>query len=318
MITKLLGDGATVTESKALREMVSGEPREVDVCVEGAIGGQPVIVSIECRDYKRKQGVEFVETMLGKHASLPTNLLILVSSSGFTKTALAKAEKANIKAITPSQITDKLADEIAAKVGSIATVAAMTVEVVSANITTGWPQEWMDEEQLPFPDDIPMFRPDGSELVKLNAYEMDILVKHVIAHPQEWMAPGGPEEIDFEVQVNEPRYEGEVPYFSVSLVDTPLAETDPHPRRLLPLQRIIVYGKARITRTTPKLASSGTYDGTTYYAGTSPAGEGTSQYVVVETPQGTKGMVTFQVDGGPPKPPRKKTRSRGAKHRNRR
>jgi hypothetical protein len=50
-------------------------------------------VSIECRDRRRKQGVEWVEQMRGKHDRLPTNVLVLVSSSGFTRTALGARGK---------------------------------------------------------------------------------------------------------------------------------------------------------------------------------------------------------------------------------
>lgn len=81
---------ATVTESKFLTN-TSGEQREVDVCIEAELGGHPVILAIECYDQNRRATVEWVEQMLGKHARLPTTL-VLASRSGFTKGAI-KASK---------------------------------------------------------------------------------------------------------------------------------------------------------------------------------------------------------------------------------
>jgi hypothetical protein len=54
-----------------------------------------VIISLACRSHKRKQSVSFVEEMHSKHLFLPTNslVLVLVSSSGFTKQASARAAR---------------------------------------------------------------------------------------------------------------------------------------------------------------------------------------------------------------------------------
>src|SRR5258708_339900 len=48
-----LAAGATVTESKMLRDRSTGLEREVDVCVEGNVGGTTVNVCLECRDHAR-------------------------------------------------------------------------------------------------------------------------------------------------------------------------------------------------------------------------------------------------------------------------
>ena len=45
-----LAEGATVTESKLLTDRITKRKREVDVCIEGHVGGQPVIISVECQD----------------------------------------------------------------------------------------------------------------------------------------------------------------------------------------------------------------------------------------------------------------------------
>jgi hypothetical protein len=61
--------------------------REVDVCVEGIVGGTPLNVCLECRDHARPADVTWVEAMKAKHDRLPTHALILASRSGFTNQA---------------------------------------------------------------------------------------------------------------------------------------------------------------------------------------------------------------------------------------
>ncbi len=82
-----LADGATVTESKMLKDRITGAMREVDICIEGSVGGQHVIVSVECRDHQRVADVTWVEQMKTKHDRLPTNALLLASRAGFTTEA---------------------------------------------------------------------------------------------------------------------------------------------------------------------------------------------------------------------------------------
>jgi hypothetical protein len=118
LITQLLGEGAVVEQSKMLTDRISGEPREVDVVAEVTVTGHTMVVSIEVRDHLRPQGVEWIEQQYAKHSRLPTNLLILVSKSGFTRSALAKAASLGIKAITPSQVNSDLASEVAASLGT--------------------------------------------------------------------------------------------------------------------------------------------------------------------------------------------------------
>ncbi len=99
-----LSAGATVTESKMLRDLDSGNFREVDTCIESVTAGHPVIVSIECRAHKRPQTVSWVEEMHSKHLRLPTNVLVLVSSSGFTRSAIEKARQFGITTAVPGEI----------------------------------------------------------------------------------------------------------------------------------------------------------------------------------------------------------------------
>jgi len=95
-----------VSESKMFTDSITGEKREVDIVIESKFGSHNIIISIECRDHKRKCDTPWVESMKSKHDSLPTSKLVLWSASGFYKPALLKAEKLNIDTVTPDNIDE--------------------------------------------------------------------------------------------------------------------------------------------------------------------------------------------------------------------
>ena len=90
---------AQVTESKFLRDRVTGLEREVDIVIEIENGPYRVVIGVECRAHGRKQAIEWVEQAHTKHQNL-TDKLILVSKSGFTPEAIRKAETLGIETIT--------------------------------------------------------------------------------------------------------------------------------------------------------------------------------------------------------------------------
>jgi hypothetical protein len=98
--------GVTVTESKFLHDASLGIDREVDIVVEGSFDGDPVVTSIEVTEVGRSATVEWAERLIGKHRSLPTNRLMLVSKSGFTSSALAAVAREGgwVAAVTPQPV----------------------------------------------------------------------------------------------------------------------------------------------------------------------------------------------------------------------
>lgn len=91
LIEENKGNFLTLRESAILLDRDAGIEREVDILLEGEINTHSITVAIEVTDRKRPVGTPWVEGMIGKHKSLPTDKLILVSSSGFTKPAQKKA-----------------------------------------------------------------------------------------------------------------------------------------------------------------------------------------------------------------------------------
>lgn len=87
----------------------SGEPREVDVAVRGMVGDVSLLVVFECRDRRRVQGVEWIDSIYGKLRDVHASKIVAVSSSGFTggakRSAAARGfELRTVDAIGPTAI----------------------------------------------------------------------------------------------------------------------------------------------------------------------------------------------------------------------
>jgi hypothetical protein len=98
--------GVRITESKFLRDAVTGIEREVDVVIEGEFDGEPMVISAEVIEHKRPATLTWVEQMLRKHRDLATNRLLLVSKSGFSANALAliETEAGRAEALSPELV----------------------------------------------------------------------------------------------------------------------------------------------------------------------------------------------------------------------
>jgi len=124
-----MSEGAIVEESAMLPDRESGTLREVDVVIKVSKPYETV-VSIEATSTtqsqsskRRRANVEWVERMLGKHASLPTNLLVLVSETGFTQEAMRKATARGALALTPEDLDETdLSDEALRRFSAMTTL----------------------------------------------------------------------------------------------------------------------------------------------------------------------------------------------------
>ncbi len=65
------------------------QPRQIDVTIRRA----GVLTLVECRQYKSRQDVKWIEELIGRRISLAAHAVIAVSSSGFTAGARSKANK---------------------------------------------------------------------------------------------------------------------------------------------------------------------------------------------------------------------------------
>jgi hypothetical protein len=110
--------------------------------------------AVECSESRRKATVEWVEQMAMKHESLPTSKLVLVSASGFSKAAVAKAKALGIEAYS---LEWALESDWASFLGrDQLEVWALRVRGCELVLATG------SDVAHPAPPETAVFRPDGS------------------------------------------------------------------------------------------------------------------------------------------------------------
>lgn len=99
---ELVPVGVIVEESVLLADSTDGNAgdREIDVLLTQEIAGIKVRIAVECRDRRRKADVQWIDELIGKFLRTGVSKIVAVSSSGFTKSALAKAAEHNIETKT--------------------------------------------------------------------------------------------------------------------------------------------------------------------------------------------------------------------------
>ena len=136
------------------------------MCIETQVAGHRLVVSIECRDHVRKQAVGWVDEMHAKHSRLPTDHLVLVSSSGFTSQALRVAESYNISTIVPNELTEERAVEIGARISRVWLGNVQLVQVNEVRTTVS-----AIEEPITVPPelgDMPIFIKTGAVVGRMK------------------------------------------------------------------------------------------------------------------------------------------------------
>jgi hypothetical protein len=171
LIERLLADSdARVTESKELTDNIIGKPREVDIVIERNDGVRNIVIGVECSgdSTSRPATVEWVERMWGKHSSLPTDKLVLVSQSGFTTSAKKKAEWWNITVLSLKQAQDYDWETIVTKIGEVEIKNFLLPYVSGIKIIFGGdPNEKLDVNDLDLPKST-LYDPDGNAIGPLD------------------------------------------------------------------------------------------------------------------------------------------------------
>lgn len=83
-----------------LPERGDGTEREVDVLLTFSQSGLPVRIAIECRNWRIKHDVAWIDLLIGKYRDLGIDKVVAVSSTGFTPAAIAKAKDVGIVTLT--------------------------------------------------------------------------------------------------------------------------------------------------------------------------------------------------------------------------
>jgi hypothetical protein len=166
ILKKHLAANANVTESKMLKDLVTGAEREVDICIEKDVAGHNVIISIECRDQARPADVGWIEKMKTKHDRLSTNFLALVSKSGFSKEADKVATTYGIETIGFDENVEESVSKI---IGKLHTVWCKSFNLVPLKcVVEVEPVNSLPAETISaFPDNS-VYLSDGSEICTIR------------------------------------------------------------------------------------------------------------------------------------------------------
>lgn len=104
-----------ITSPAFLEDRVTGQQREIDVLLVSGSGRHKQLTAFECKDWNKKVGVPEVEAFHTKISDLKINKAIVVSSEGFAKTAIVKANFYNISCLHMDEVANfdwLLADSI--------------------------------------------------------------------------------------------------------------------------------------------------------------------------------------------------------------
>jgi len=227
-----LAEGATVTESKMMRDRLTKRRREVDVVIEGKVGSQRVVVSVECRDHKRVADVTWVDTMKSKHDRLDTNALLLASARGFTREARDVAEKYGIELVTlENQESPELVEKLTPNGSLWHKTVSISADKVRVRVAAG--EGFPAEVVVTSPDNLVHLK-DGTELCQIQE-----VVTRMLKSPRtrDYVLKEGKEEHDrFEVVWESPADHEGNPLYMMKL----------EPRVLRPIEYISVVGPVKV------------------------------------------------------------------------
>jgi hypothetical protein len=102
----LAPDGAEVKHNQYLPDSITGQQRQVDATIRFTAGPLPVLITIESRDRTSTEDVTWIEQLATKRHDIGAFKTIAVSSTGFSKPAIAKAKVYGIEIRTVAEITD--------------------------------------------------------------------------------------------------------------------------------------------------------------------------------------------------------------------
>ncbi|MFC1595794.1 restriction endonuclease [Candidatus Margulisiibacteriota bacterium] len=99
-IQSVLGESSTVKWNDSLPDKDTGKYRQVDVSIRTNSPSGEILTIVEVRDKTTPVGVGYIEEVNSKRDSVLADVAVIVSSSGFTKSAITKANKYNIRIYT--------------------------------------------------------------------------------------------------------------------------------------------------------------------------------------------------------------------------
>jgi hypothetical protein len=103
----LLPKSAIIKTPDRISDLTTNQKREVDASIRYKIGSVPILITIECRKRKNIQDIVWIEQLISKKTNIGAAKTIAVSSVGFTKNAIQKAEAHGIELRTCKYLNEE-------------------------------------------------------------------------------------------------------------------------------------------------------------------------------------------------------------------
>lgn len=96
---------AVVTSPDRVRDLTTGQIREVDASIRSKVGTTEVLVTVECRKRGRRDDDTWIEQLATKRQKIGAAKTIAVSSAGFTSSAIKSAQHFGVELRTLSKVS---------------------------------------------------------------------------------------------------------------------------------------------------------------------------------------------------------------------
>jgi len=98
--------GASVKHDDHVKDLRTGQTRQVDASIRYKLGSTPILITIECRERGSAEDVTWIEQLISKAQSIGAQKTIAVSSVGFSTPAQTLAAGSNVELRIVSNVTD--------------------------------------------------------------------------------------------------------------------------------------------------------------------------------------------------------------------
>jgi len=148
--------------------------REIDVEVRGVFNNKDSFLFIECKDWNRPVGIEIIDAVDSKGQDLKTDEIIVFSNSGFTKEAINKSLRKNIKICSVLKNKDKIIKIKIYRKALIKTISIENWELIVYPVEEDLnkiPKDWNPVEDITY---------EGSSIIKWISKESKIILREKI------------------------------------------------------------------------------------------------------------------------------------------
>lgn len=97
--------GVVIKSPDRIRDLITGQLREVDASIRTRVGTAEVLITVECRQRSRSGDDTWIEQLATKRQKIGASKTIAVSARGFTESAIRSATQFGIELRTLSEVT---------------------------------------------------------------------------------------------------------------------------------------------------------------------------------------------------------------------